>query len=85
MDYLELRFSEIMQYQVEKWIHFELIPTSTSRDEIGKLSGRRGQGRVKSTGKTDLDLLEIKFQLLTPTRNLTSLELYSQQPILLVL
>ena len=23
------------------------------RDEIGKLSGQRGQGRVKSTGKTD--------------------------------
>ena len=26
---------------------------STSRDELGKLSGQRGQGRVKSTGKTD--------------------------------
>ena len=37
MDYLELRFSEIMQYKVEKRIHFELIPTNTSRDEIGKL------------------------------------------------
>ena len=80
MDYLEY-----MQYQVEKQIHFELIPTSTSRDEIGKLSGQHSQGRVKSTGKTDLGLLEIKFQLLMPTRNLTSLELYSQQPILLVL
>ena len=80
MDYLELRFSEIMQYKVEKRIHFELIPTSTSRDELGKLSGQRGQGRVKSTGKTDLGLLEIKLQLLTPTRNLTSLELYSQYP-----
>ena len=30
--------SEIMQYKVEKWIYFELIPTSTSRDELGKLS-----------------------------------------------
>ena len=49
-----------------------------SRDETGKLSGQRGQGHVKSTGKTDLGLLETKFQLLTPTRNLTSLELYSQ-------
>ena len=49
-----------------------------SRDKIGKLSVQRGQGRVKSTGKTDLDLLEIKLQLLTSTRNLTSLELYSQ-------
>ena len=47
------------------------------RDEIGKLSGQRGQGGVKSTGKTDLGLLvlEIKLQLLKPTRNLTSLEL----------
>ena len=37
MDYLELRFSEIMQYndKVEKRIYFGLIPTSTSRDEIG--------------------------------------------------
>ena len=85
MDYLELRFSELMQYEVKKRIHFERIPTSTGRDEIGKLSGQRGQGRVKSAGKTDLGLLEIKLQLLTPTRNLTSLELYSQQPILLVL
>ena len=67
-----------MQYKVEKRIHFEWIPTSTSRDEIGKLSGQRGQGRVKSTGKTDLGLLEIKLQLLTPTRNLTSLEIYSR-------
>ena len=84
MDNLELRFSEIMKYKVEKRIHFELIPTSTSKDEIGKLSGQRGQGRVKSTGKTDLGL-NIKLQLLTPRRNLTSFELYSQQPILLVL
>ena len=76
--YLVLRFSEIMQYKVEKRIHFELIPTSTSRDEIGKLSGQRSQGRVKSAGKIDLGLLEIKLQLLTPTRNFTSLELYSQ-------
>ena len=38
MDYLELRFSEIMQNKVEKQIHFESIPTSTSRDELGKLS-----------------------------------------------
>ena len=75
-------FSEIMQYKVEKRIHFELIPTSTSRDELGKLSGQSGQGRVKSTEKTDLGLLEIKLQLLMPRRNLTSLELYSQQLIL---
>ena len=72
LDYLELRFSEIMQYKVEKQIHFELIPMSTSRDEFGKLSGQRGQGRVKSTEKTDLGLLEIKLQLLKPRRNLTS-------------
>ena len=85
MDYLELCFSGIMQYKVAKQINFELIPASTSRDELGKLSGQRGQGRVKSTEKTDLGLLEIKLQLLMPTRNLTSLELYSQQPILLVL
>ena len=52
--------------------------TGTSRDEIGKLSCQSGQGRVKSPGKTDLGLLEIKLQLLTPTGNLTSLELYSQ-------
>ena len=51
-----------------------------SRDELCKLSGQRGQGRVKSTGKTDLGLLEIKIQLLTPRRNLTSFELHSQQP-----
>ena len=44
MDYLELRFSEIMQYKVEKRIHFELIPASKSTDE---LSGQCGQGRVK--------------------------------------
>ena len=69
MDYLELRFSEIMQYKVKKRIHLELIATSTSRDELGKLSGQRGQGRVKSTEKTDLGLLEIKLQLLTPRRN----------------
>ena len=62
MDYLELHFSEIMQYKVKIQIHFERIPTSTSRDEIGKLSGQRDQGRVKSTGKTDLGLLEIKLQ-----------------------
>ena len=43
MDYLELRFSEIMQYKVEKRIHFELIATSTRRDELGKLSGQHGQ------------------------------------------
>ena len=87
MDYLELRFSEIMQYKVEKRVHFELIPTITSRprDELVKLSGQRGQGRAKSTEKTDLRLLKIILQLLTPRKNLTSLELYSQQPILLVL
>ena len=39
MDYLELCFSEIMQYKVEKRIHFELIPTSTCRDELCKPSG----------------------------------------------
>ena len=44
MDYLELRFSKIMQNKVEKRIHFESIPTSTSRNEPGKLSGQRGQG-----------------------------------------
>ena len=81
---MKLSFSEIMQCKVEKRIHLELIPTSTSRDEIDKLSGQRGQGRVKSTGKTDLGLIKSKLQLLTPRRNLTSLELYSQQPILLV-
>ena len=48
MDYLELRFAEILQYKVEKRIHFELIATSTSRDELGKLSGQRGQGRVSN-------------------------------------
>ena len=83
MDYLELRFGEIMQYKVGKRIHFELIPTCTSRDEIGKLSGQRGQGRVKSTGKTDFGLLEIKLQLLTPRKNI--LVLYSQQPVILIL
>ena len=62
MDYLELHFSEIMQYKIEIRIHFERIPTSTSRDEIGKLSGQCDQGLVKSTGKTDLGLLEIKLQ-----------------------
>ena len=82
---MELRFREIMEYKVEKRIHFELIPTSTSRDELGKPSGQRGQGHVKSTGKTDLGSIEIKFQLLTPKMNLSSLELYSQQPIFLVL
>ena len=46
--------------------------------KLVNLSGQRGQGRVKSTGKTDLGLLEIKLQRLTSTRNLTSLELYSQ-------
>ena len=65
MDYLELRFAEILQYKVEKRIYFELIATSTSRDELGKLSGQRGQGRVKSTGKPDFGLFEIKLQLLT--------------------
>ena len=74
-----------MQYKVEKQIHLELIPTSTSRDELGKPSGQRGQGRVKSTGKIDLGLTEIKLQLLTLRMNLTSLELYSQQPLFLVL
>ena len=54
IDYMELRFSEIMQYKVEKRIHFELIPTSTSRDQYGKPSGQHDQGRVKSTEKTDL-------------------------------
>ena len=81
MDYAELRFSEIMQYKVEKRIHLELIPTSTSSDELVKLSSQRGQGRVKSTEKTDLRLLEIELQLLPPRNNLTSLELYSQLPI----
>ena len=85
MDYLELRFTEIMQYKVEKRIHFELIATSMSRDELGKLSGQRIQGRVKSTGKPDFGWFEIKLQLLTPKRNITSLELNSQQLILLVL
>ena len=77
MDNLELCFAEILQYKVEKQIYFELIATSTSRDELGRLSGQRGQGYVKSTGKPDFGLFEIKLQLLTPTRNLTSLELYS--------
>ena len=81
MDYLELRFAEILQYKVEKRIHFELIAASMSRDELGKLSGQR----VKSTGKPDFGLFEIKLQLLTPKRNITSLELNSQQLILLVL
>ena len=85
MDYLEFRFTEIMQYKVEKRIHFELIATSTSRDELGKLSGQRSQGHVKSTGKPDFGWLEIKLQLLTPKRNITSLELNSQQLIALVL
>ena len=58
MDYLEIRFSEILQYKVEKRIHFELIAMSTSRDELGKLSGQRGQERVKSTGKPDFGLFE---------------------------
>ena len=62
MDYLELRFTEILQYKVEKRIHFELIATSTSRDEPGKLSGQRGQGHVKSTGKPDFGLFEIKYK-----------------------
>ena len=52
MDYLELCFSEIMQYKIEKK-EFTL-----NGFQIGKLSGQRGQGRVKSTGKTDLGLLE---------------------------
>ena len=43
MDYLELHFSEKMQYKVEKRIYFELIATSTRRDELGKLSGQHGQ------------------------------------------
>ena len=85
IDYLEFCFSKIMQYKVEKRIHFELMPTNTSTDELGKPSDQRGQRRVKLTGKADLRLLEIKLQLLTPRRNLTSLELYSQQPLLLVL
>ena len=42
MDYLELRFTEILQYKVEKRIHFELIAMSRSRDELGKLSGQHG-------------------------------------------
>ena len=46
MDNLELHFAEILQYKVEKRIHFELIAMSTSRDELSKLSGHRGQGRV---------------------------------------
>ena len=54
MGYLELRFSQIMQYKGEKRIYFELIPTSTCRDELGKLSDQRGQGRVKSTKKNRL-------------------------------
>ena len=74
-----------MQYKVEKRIHFELIAASTSRDEHGKPLGQCGQGRVNSTRKIDLGLIEIKLQLLTPRRNLTSLELYSQQLLLLVL
>ena len=78
MDYLELRFSEIMKYKVETRIHFELIPTSKSEDKLVKPSGQRGKGCVKSTGKTDLFLLKIKLQLLTPKRNLTSLKLYSK-------
>ena len=60
---MELRFTEILQNKVKKRIHFELI--ATSRDELGKLSGQRGQGRVKSTGKPDFGLFEIKLQLLT--------------------
>ena len=44
--------------------------------KLVKLSGQRGQGHVKSTGKTDLGLFEIKLQLLKATRNLTSWELY---------
>ena len=31
------------------------------RDELGKLSGQRGQGCVKSTGKKELGLPEIKL------------------------
>ena len=38
-----------MQYKVEERIHFELIPTNTSRDALGKLSCQPGEGRVKST------------------------------------
>ena len=85
MDNLELRFSEIMQFKVEKLIHFELIPTSTSRHELGKLSGQRGPSRPCQINRKNLGLIEIKLQLLPPGRNLTSWELYSQQPILLVI
>ena len=39
-----------MQYKVEEPIHFEFIPTNTSRDALGKLIlCQLGQGRVKST------------------------------------
>ena len=45
------------------------------RDVLDKLSGQRGQGHVKSTGKTYFTgLLEIKLQLLTPGMSLTSVE-----------
>ena len=52
---------------------------------VSYLSGQCGQGCVKSIGKTDLGLLEIKLQPFTPRRNSISLELYSKQPILLVI
>ena len=38
-----------MPYIVEERIHFELIPTNTSRDALGKLICQPGQGRVEST------------------------------------
>ena len=67
-----------MQYKAKNRIHLELFPTITSRDELGKLSGQRGQGRVKSTGKIDLGLLQVKLQLVMAKRNMTTVELYSQ-------
>ena len=59
-----------MQHNVEKRIHFELIATRTSRDQLGKLSGQCGQGHVKSTEKkqtifhqSDLITTAVKFSL----------------------
>ena len=54
-----------MQYKLEKRIHLKLIPTSTRRNALDKLSGQRGQGCVKSTGKTDFTgLLKLNYSFL---------------------
>ena len=52
-----------MQYKLEKRIHFELIPTSTSRNALDKLSDQRGHVSNQSHVSNQLEKQTLQVYL----------------------